>query len=166
MIRNALPADFPSILALNAESVHFLSPMDASRLAHLHAMAPYHRVFEQHTQVVAFLLAFREGTGYDSVNYQWFASRYPQFLYIDRVVVSTTQQGQGLGAALYDDLFAWARQAGLTHIAAEYDVEPRNLISERFHARYGFSEVGAQWVAGGRKRVSMQIADLKTVEGA
>jgi uncharacterized protein len=158
MIRNATPTDFPSILALNAESVHFLSAMDAARLALLHANAAHHRVVEQHGRVQAFLLAFREGADYDSVNYRWFASRYPQFLYIDRVVVSAAQQGHGLGAALYDDVFMLARQAGLTLIAAEFDVEPRNQVSERFHARYGFEEMGSQWVAGGSKKVSMQIA--------
>jgi predicted GNAT superfamily acetyltransferase len=79
MIRNARPDDFPEILALNAESVHFLSPLDATRLRHLHAQAAYHRVVEREGKIDAFLLAFREGVDYDSLNYRWFAQNFPRF---------------------------------------------------------------------------------------
>src|SRR5512143_2195808 len=101
MIRDATPADFPAILALNAESVHFLSPLDAARLQHLHAQAAYHRLVEIDGAVVAFLLVLREGADYDSPNYRWFAQHDAQFLYIDRIVVAAAQQGQRLGAQLY-----------------------------------------------------------------
>jgi len=160
VIRDAAPADFPQILALNAESERFLSPLDAPRLRHLHAQAAYHRVFESDGRVGAFLLALREGADYDSPNYRWFAQRYGEFLYIDRVVVDTTRQGQGLGALLYDDLFAFARASGVIQVACEFDVDPPNPASARFHARFGFREVGTQWLAGGKKQVSLQARAL------
>jgi predicted GNAT superfamily acetyltransferase len=160
MIRVATPQDFPTILALNEESVHFTSPMDAARLQRLHAQATYHRVFERDGIVVAFLLALREGSDYDSPNYRWFADRYRHFLYIDRVVVSLRHQGQGLGAKLYQDLFASARAAGVERVTCEFDIEPPNAASAKFHARFGFEEVGSQWLAGGKKRVSLQAATL------
>ena len=160
MIRAAAPADFPAILALNAESVHFLSPLDAPRLQHLHAQAAYHRVVEIDGVVAAFLLALREGADYASPNYRWFAQRYREFLYIDRIVVSTMQQGQGLGALLYEDLFAFARTSGVTRMTCEFDLEPPNPASARFHARFGFREVGTQRLAGGRKQVSLQARTL------
>ncbi len=94
MIRDAGATDFPAILALNAASEHFLSRMDAARLAHLHAQAAYHRVVEAGAEAAAFLLAFREGADYDSPNYGWFKARYPSFVYIDRVVVDTAHRGQ------------------------------------------------------------------------
>ena len=100
MIRPALPTDANAILALNAESVRFTSPMDATRLWDLHAQAAYHRVVELEGEVVAFLLVLREGADYDSPNYRWFTARYDRFLYIDRVVVAARQQGSGLGAHL------------------------------------------------------------------
>jgi predicted GNAT superfamily acetyltransferase len=158
MIRDAVDSDFPALLALNAESERFLSPMDSARLQRLHRMAAYHRVVEMPGTVVAFLLAFREGADYDSPNYRWFGERYPRFLYIDRVVVAAAEQGRRLGAMLYDDLFAFARTDGTDRIACEFDIDPPNEASRRFHARYGFHEVGTQWVAGGRKQVSLQEA--------
>ncbi|HEX6833466.1 MAG TPA: GNAT family N-acetyltransferase [Rudaea sp.] len=160
ILRDAHAGDFASILALNAESVHFLSPLDPARLAHLHAQAAYHRVVDVDGSVRAFLLAFREGADYDSPNYRWFARQYAQFLYIDRVVVSPAARGQGLGVTLYDDLFAFAAQIGCTRVTCEFDQEPPNPVSAQFHARYGFAEVGSQWVAGGTKRVSLQAREL------
>ncbi|NQD36378.1 GNAT family N-acetyltransferase [Permianibacter sp. IMCC34836] len=157
-LRDAGPADFPALLALNAESEHFLSPMDAPRLSQLFAQAAYCRVLEQDGEVAAFLLAFREAADYDSLNYRWFATRYPQFLYIDRVVVAASHQGKGLGVLLYADLFRFARQHGVARITCEFDTEPPNEASRRFHARFGFHEVGTQWVANGKKQVSLQEA--------
>jgi len=159
-IRPAVAGDFAAILALNAESVHFLSPLDTARLQHLHAQAAYHRVVEVEGVVAAFLLAFREGADYDSPNYRWFAQRYPEFLYIDRIVVSTDRHGRGLGALLYEDLFAFARAGGARQVTCEFDVHPPNPASAGFHARFGFREVGTQWLGGGKKQVSLQARSL------
>lgn len=157
-IRDATTADHDAILALNLESEHLLSPMDAARLAHLDHQAAYHRVVVADDRVVAFLLALREGADYDSPNYCWFGERYPSFLYVDRVAVRASHQGQRLGHALYEDLFARARSQGITIVACEFYIVPLNEASSRFHGRFGFREVGTQWVAGGRKQVSLQLA--------
>ena len=160
MIRNATPQDFPAILALNAESVHFLSPLDAPRLQHLHAHAAYHRVVEREGSVAAFLLAFREGADYDSPNYRWFAQRYPRFLYIDRIVVAAAARGLRFGALLYDDILAFAAATNAERLTAEFDLEPANPVSAAFHQRYRFREVGTQWIGGGKKQVSLQMREL------
>ena len=157
-IRPATPADYPAILALNAESVQFTSPLDHERLAKLDAQAAVHRVAEFEGEVVAFLLALREGADYDSPNYRWFASRYPRFLYVDRVVVAQSAPPNGFGSRLYADLFSHASQQGIETIACEYDLAPPNPRSAHFHAKHGFREVGQQTLYGGRKIVSLQIA--------
>ena len=159
IVRDIEARDEATILALNLESEAVLSPMDAARYAHLLAQSAYARVIEEGGAVVAFLLAFREGADYDSVNYRWFDARYDAFLYVDRVVVAASHQGRGLGRVLYDDLFDVARATGVPCITCEYDVEPPNEASRRFHARYGFEEVGAQTLAKG-KRVSLQRAPV------
>ena len=108
--------------------------------------------------MVAFLLVFREGADYDSPNYRWFAERYDRFLYVDRIAVAASHQGQRLGAALYEDLFAFARAQAITTIACEFYSKPLNEASQRFHARFGFREVGTQWLPDSRKQVSLQVA--------
>ncbi len=157
-IRDATAADHGAILALNLESEALVSPMDASRLRALDAQAAYHRVADIGGEVAAFLLAFREGAEYDSPNYRWFAERYPRFLYVDRIIVSSAWQGRKLGNALYEDLFAFARAHDVPLLTCEFYTVPFNEGSSRFHAKFGFREVGRQWVADGKKEVSLQIA--------
>lgn len=159
VIRPATAADHPAILALNLASEALLSPMDGARLALLDAEAAYHRVaVDANGDIAAFLLAFREGTHYDSVNYRWFAEHYGSFLYVDRIAVSDVHLGRGLGAALYADLFAFAREQAIPRVVCEYYSIPLNQASQRFHARQGFTEVGTQWLPDGRKQVSFQLA--------
>ena len=159
-VRPIADGDSTAILALNLESEAVLSPMDAARYAHLRSQAAHARVVEDDGEVIAFLLAFREGADYDSVNYRWFDTAYDAFLYVDRVVVARSHQGRGLGPLLYDDLFAAARAAGIPRVTCEFDIDPPNEASRRFHARYGFAEVGTQALPGG-KRVSLQAATLR-----
>ena len=159
-IRDATSDDFPAILQLNAASVHFLSPLDAARLRHLHAQAAYHRVVDTQGAVSAFLLAFREGADYDSPNYLWFGGHFPAFLYIDRVVVAGAARGRGLGIQLYEDLFAFALAQDVTRVACEFDLQPPNPVSAKFHARHGFREVGTQRLGAGSKQVSLQLREL------
>ncbi|MEZ5478989.1 MAG: hypothetical protein R3E95_16365 [Thiolinea sp.] len=45
-------------------------------------------------------------------------------------------------------------------MSCEYDLEPPNPASARFHAGFGFREVGRQTVAGGKKQVSLQVVRL------
>jgi len=160
-IRDAQAGDFDAILALNEASVSLLSPLSPRRLAGLHAQAALHRVAEREGEVIGFLLAFREGADYDSLNYLWFAERYPQFLYVDRVVVADAARGQGVGALLYRDMFEFAAAWGARLVTCEFDIDPPNPASEQFHARFGFREAGRQWVADGRKQVSLQIAPVQ-----
>jgi uncharacterized protein len=148
VIRDATVHDQAAILALNLASEHLLSPLDAPRLAHLDRESTYHRV----------VLALREAAEYDSPNYRWFAARFERFLYVDRIAVAAAWQGRQLGRALYENLFAYARASGVQELACEFYVVPLNEASLRFHAAFGFHEVGRQWVAGGSKQVSLQVA--------
>ena len=158
-LRPAIAEDADAILALNQESVAVLSPLSRERLAKLEREAAVRSVVEDGGTVVAFLLAFREGATYDSPNYRWFAGRYDRFVYLDRVVVSSAARGRGAGALLYRDVFEFAATHAVGVVTCEYDVEPPNLASERFHARFGFREVGRQRLDGG-KLVSLQAAPV------
>ncbi len=166
IIRPAKDDDSSQILRLNEESVRFLSPLTAERLALIQMQAAYVRVVETSGTVVAFLLAFREGSAYDSPNYSWFATRFPRFLYIDRVVVSSAMQGHGTGRLLYEDFFEFARASGISLVTCEIDLDPPNPTSQSFHQRYGFAQVGTQTYGHAQKLVSLQAVDLATASDA
>lgn len=157
-LRTAVAADFNAILALNEESVTALSPMTVERLTALHARAVLCQVVEDDGAVIAFLLGLRESADYDSPNFRWFVARYQRFLYVDRIVVSSNARRRGAGTLLYRDLFDFAAASSVDLVACEFDLDPPNLRSQRFHSRFGFTEVGRQRVAGGRKQVSLQAA--------
>ncbi len=158
-VRDANAADLERIVALNAMFVAETSAMDLARLQQLHALAFHHRVAMIDGEVAGFLLAMRDGAAYANDNFEWFAARYPRFVYVDRIVVAAAAAGTGIGRRLYDDLFDRARQLGIGVVACEYNLEPPNPVSKAFHDKFGFSEVGKQHTAGGTKLVSLQIAD-------
>lgn len=159
-LRDARPADFAAVVALNASEVSHTSVMDETRLRQLHGYACYHKVVEIDGVVAAFLLAMREGCGYVNANFEWFAARYPSFLYVDRIVVGAGHQGLRLGTLLYRDLFEFARTQGIPVVACEYNLVPPNEPSRIFHDKFGFQEVGSRWLDGGAKQVSLQVAPV------
>lgn len=157
-LRDARPTDFAAVVALNASEVSHTSVMDQARLRQLHGYACYHKVVEIDGVVAAFLLAMREGCGYANANFEWFAARYPSFLYVDRIVVGAGHQGLRLGKRLYLDLFEYARAENIPVVTCEYNLVPPNEPSRIFHDKFGFQEIGSQWLDGGAKQVSLQVA--------
>jgi len=75
-LREYEAGDAAAVLQLNAESVAVLSPMDADRLRDLAGMAHLHLIADGPTGIIGFMMAFADGSSYDSVNYRWFASRF------------------------------------------------------------------------------------------
>lgn len=159
-IRPATLEDFGEILRINEESVHFLSPLTMEKLKHLNEECEIHLVAVEDEKVLAFCLAFREGANYDSINYLWFKNHYKNFLYIDRVVVDVNEREKGLGNRIYEEIFKRGKEYKIQVITAEIDISPPNPVSLEFHKKFGFHEVGKQDVAGGRKIVSLQAAEI------
>ena len=84
-----------------------------------------------------------------------------KFIYIDRVVVSLSQQGRGIGKLLYEDLLSFAKANNTALITCEFDVVPPNEISRRFHERFGFKEVSTLLVGAYEKQVSLQALSVE-----
>lgn len=124
-IRSAEPKDYPDILRLNADNVSVLAPMDGEGIRRFADWAELFWVVEADGVFAAFLIALREGNReYWSENYKWFSAHYPQFLYIDRIVVKAAYRGYGIGQRLYELAAAHARNTGVPVLTAEIDTEP------------------------------------------
>lgn len=150
--------DLSRVVELNESEVQQTSPMDVERLRALIDMSSYARVATVECRIAAFLIAMRDDAAYDNENFRWFATRFANFLYVDRIVVGADFAGRRIGSALYDDLFEFARSRAVKSVVCEYNLEPPNPASRAFHDKFGFAEVGTQWVAQGRKKVSLQAA--------
>ncbi|MDH3231525.1 MAG: GNAT family N-acetyltransferase, partial [Alphaproteobacteria bacterium] len=100
-IRPPAPADHEWALALNNSEVPHVSGLDVDSLADLIAMAAVAAVAEIGGAAAGVLVALLPGAAYGSANYRWFCERYPEFLYIDRVIVDPACRGRGVAGALY-----------------------------------------------------------------
>ncbi|MEM9568064.1 MAG: GNAT family N-acetyltransferase [Cyanobacteria bacterium P01_E01_bin.34] len=160
--RTIVESDFQAILTLNDAAVQHTSPMDLGRLQSLVRMSAYQKVITVNGRVVAFLIALRNGEPYENDNYMWFAARIPHFLYVDRVVVDAHFWGRRIASKLYDNLFEFARAQDIDTISCEFNIDPPNSASRAFHAKFGFKQLGTQWVAGGTKQVSLQAAETRS----
>ena len=96
--------------------------------------------------VQGFCITFASGIQRDlGVNYAWFSARYPDFVYLDRVVIDAPFRSGGRGAALYTEVERRIRDEGRTSLfTCEVNLRPRNDGSLRFHERLGFEHVGEQ----------------------
>ena len=151
-------ADIPTVLALNAPVAHLLSPLDADQLRQLRGWSAYAQVVEADGQVCAFTLVFGPGSAYDSLNYRWFAERYPDgFLYLDRVAVAPPLRRQGIASRIYTAMEDAARPLG--RLTCEVVVEPPNPESLAFHASRGYREVG-RLGQDGEKVAAMLVKEL------
>ncbi|QDT96865.1 GNAT family N-acetyltransferase [Gimesia aquarii] len=157
-IRNVSEEDLEIIVDLNASEIHYTSLMDLERLRFLNSISEYHKVAMVDKILAGFLLVMRNDCGYVNDNFDWFASRYKSFLYIDRIVIDRNYRGLMLGSILYEDLFHFAQEERIPYIACEYNIVPLNKPSRSLHDKFSFRQVGTQWLYNHTKKVSLQIA--------
>jgi predicted GNAT superfamily acetyltransferase len=138
-LRPIVPGDHPEVLALNERNVELLAPMDEDRLVELVGLADSASVIDVDGAFGGFVMTFRSGTAYDGENYAWFTQRYPDFAYLDRVVVHEDFRRRGLGSQVYDELES---SCAKPVFALEVNLDPPNDASLAFHRARGFVEVG------------------------
>jgi len=158
VVRPLAARDIPQLVALNRAAVPAVNDIDAAEMQTLVAqsrLAVGVLDTEHPDAVLGFVLALAPGVDYASENYRWFSARSDSFLYVDRIVVAEGHRSAGIGALLYDAVFAMAAADGAAEVCCEVNVEPPNPGSLAFHARLGFEEVGRQATKGGSVVVAL-----------
>jgi uncharacterized protein len=126
---------------LNQANVPEVGPVDTAKMTSLVAMSWQSLVVVDDAGALAgFCIVMEPGAPYTSVNYRWFADRYDDFVYLDRVAVAAEFRRQGVGTLLYTEVEKLG--AGRSWFTLEVNVVPVNEPSLEFHRRLGFSEVG------------------------
>lgn len=146
MLRDYRPDDLPAVHAINQAEVPAVGSVTAEALGRLAELSLIALVAELDERVAGFCLVLPPGADYGSVNYRWFAERYDDFVYLDRVAISPDFQRRGVGRALYGEVerLAAARRPSAGQFLLEVNLRPRNDTSLAFHAELGFVEVGRQ----------------------
>ena len=159
VLRDVRASDRAAVLALNNTAGTSILPMDGVQLDQFLRHADYFRVAEIDGSLAGFLIALRHTTAHASSNFKWFADHYPEFVYIDRVVVGDPHRGHGLGRLFYSDVQGFA-EVRSPHLACEVFLEPRDDVSLLFHGVFGFHEAGQQVMAESGRRVSLLVKEL------
>jgi predicted GNAT superfamily acetyltransferase len=140
-LRPITPADHRAVVSLNERFVHLTAPMDQPRLAELVAASDRADVIDVDGRFAGFVITFAAGAAYDGTHFAWFAERYDDYCYLDRIVIDEPFQRRGLGSFVYD-----AVESGCARpvLALEVNIDPPNAPSLAFHRARGFVEVGVE----------------------
>ncbi|MBN8482850.1 MAG: GNAT family N-acetyltransferase [Xanthomonadales bacterium] len=163
LIRDVRERELDSVLALNNAVGPGILALDAARMNFFFEHASYFRVAEVDGHLAGFLIAMRETASYSSPNFAWFSERYPEFVYIDRIVVAEPYRRHGLGRIFYADVTSYA-ELRVPLLTCEVFLEPRDDVAVLFHGTYGFNEVGQQVMPGIERPVSLLAKTLCSYE--
>jgi len=159
VIRDVREHELDSVLALNNAAGPGILPMDAARLRSFFENADYFRVAESDGHLAGFLVALSHAAPHDSPNFLWFRERYPEFLYVDRIVIASTRRGAGVGRVFYGDVQSFA-ETRLPALACEVFLEDVSHPALLFHGSFGFREVGQHVMPGVGRRAAMLMKEL------
>ena len=158
-IRDVREQDLDAVLAVNNTAGPSIIPLEAQRLRHLFDTAEYFRVAEIEGVLHGFIIGFGSGAAHDSSNFLWFRRHYPEFFYIDRIVVDNETRGGGLGRILYADAESYA-EPRYPQFATEVMMDELADKVLLFHGGLGFREVGQTGMDNAKLRVSMLMKPL------
>jgi predicted GNAT superfamily acetyltransferase len=114
-------------------------------------------VIEKEKDILGFAMVTDWNARYDSLLHRWFIERFPEFYYIDRIVIERDHRRMGLGSRLYNTLIADTRSYPLM---CEVAIEPENTESLKFHEKFGFETIG-EYACYGKTFKMPQITDKR-----
>lgn len=158
-VRDVREHELDSVLALNNAAGPAILPLDAARLRHFYDTAEYFRIAERDGTLAGFLIGMGSNASHDSSNFRWFRERYPDFFYIDRIVVASRRRGGGVGRAFYADAQSYA-ELRYPQVACEVFLEGVDDPVLLFHGSFGFREVGQHVMPGSGARAAMLMKEL------
>jgi len=159
VIRDVREHELDSVLALNNNAGSAILPLDNAKLHRFYETAEYFRVAERDGNLAGFLVGFGSGSDHDSSNFAWFKQRYPDFFYIDRIVVASRRRGGGVGRAFYADVQSYA-ELRYPQLCCEVFLDHGADSALLFHGSFGFHEVGQHLMADVDVHASMMMKPM------
>jgi uncharacterized protein len=163
VIRDVREHELDSVLALNNNAGLAILPLDSNKLHRFYETAEYFRVAERDGNLAGFLVGFGSGSAHDSSNFAWFHERYPDFFYIDRIVVASRRRGGGVGRAFYADVQSYA-ELRYPQLACEVFLDHGADAALLFHGSFGFREIGQNLMPEVDVRACMLMKELCSYE--
>tara|TARA_B100001996_G_scaffold380289_1_gene367479 strand:- start:60 stop:545 length:486 start_codon:yes stop_codon:yes gene_type:complete len=153
-IRNLVDSETERIWTINEEGLPGTGKVSQQEIKALLDFSSLSMGAYLEERLVGFVICLPPNTEYGSLNYAWFNQRYDDFLYVDRIAVSSECQNQNIGSILYDYVKRQSEEIGVP-VTAEVNIYPPNPGSMRFHDRHGFEQVGV--LDHGEKSVALFV---------
>ena len=151
--------DLSIIKVINDEAVPAVNAVAEKEFIWFHKNSIYFKKVILDETLAGFLLVLPMNIPYKSLNYNWFSVRYNNFAYIDRIAVKKEFKSSGIGTLLYTDLEK-SLPKEIKMIACEYNIKPLNMISENFHQKMAYKNVGTQLTENNTKKVSLMVKEI------
>lgn len=92
-------------------------------------------------KIIAFVVCFKQGSEYQSKNYEFFCKTEENFIYIDRIAIKKNFRRKKIAKNLYIRIqkIASEKQSSL---CCEVNTIPKNQPSIDFHYDFGFKKIG------------------------
>lgn len=159
ILRDIEADELDAVWSLNNTAGGGIVPIEHERMRHLFEIARYFRLARYNGELAGFQIALSPEADYDSPNFLWFKAHYPDFLYIDRIVIDSRFRRHGIGRVFYADVLSFA-EVRYPLLTSEVFIEPRDDVALVFFGTNGFLEVGQQRLPNGR-RVSLMVKEMK-----
>jgi len=134
-------SDVESIWLINEQGLPGTGKVTLQEISYLLELSTFSLGVFSNDELLGFVICLSPGTDYGSLNYAWFNTRYDEFIYVDRIAVSTGYRDRGIGSLLYKEVVSYSNQYSIP-IVAEVNLNPPNPGSMRFHERFQFEEIG------------------------
>ena len=158
-LRNVTIEDIKDIILINEDAIPAVNSVSHEEFLNFYEKKTYFKVaINNDNNICGFLLVLPSGLDYQSLNYKWFTERYSDFAYIDRIAISSKYRGLGIGKSLYLDLERSLDEYNM--IACEFNIEPPNPISKKFHESLNYKNVGFQFTENNTKKVSLMVKNI------
>ena len=151
--------DLSIIKVINDEAVPAVNAIAEKEFIWFHKNSIYFKKVILDETLAGFLLVLPMNIPYKSLNYNWFSVRYNNFAYIDRIAVKKEFKSSGIGTLLYTDLEK-SLPKEIKMIACEYNIKPLNMISENFHQKMAYKNVGTQLTENNTKKVCLMVKEI------
>lgn len=164
-VRPVAPQDRAALLALNNRHVPAVNALEPAALSRLLEAALLALAAGPVGAPTGLLILLGPAGPAEGPNHAWVREHHPEAAYIDRVVVSATARGQGLGRRFYAAAAGAAAQAGFAALGCEVNLDPPNPESLAFHHRLGFRPVGEATDPRNGKRMVYLLAPADPAPG-
>jgi predicted GNAT superfamily acetyltransferase len=98
-------------------------------------------LYNEAAKLRGFAVYLSAGTVLDHVGYQWFLTRFENFLFWERSVINTAVRRQGFGSELFRSLESKALARGHDLIVCHVHDRPPNPVGHLFVRRLGFQAI-------------------------